>query len=93
MAWGDQNMEGVPDDMGKFYVQRGTVQRQQDMGLGLQSTGMHGIDHDIGPVPVDRDSKGVSYGSSTTPTQGTQASRPSVPPRSPSRLASGNEFF
>jgi hypothetical protein len=86
MPWGDPNMEGVPNDMGRFYVQRGTVQRQQEMGLGLQSTGMH----DVEPVPADRDSKGISYGSSITPTQ---ASRPSVPPRSPSRVANGNEFF
>ena len=91
MAWGDQNMEGLPNDMGRYYVERGTVQRQQDMGLGLQSTGMHGInEHDVGTVSQDRDSKGISYGSSTT---ATQASRPLVPPRSPSRLASGNEFF
>jgi hypothetical protein len=75
-------MEGMPNDMGKYYVQRGTVQRQQDLGLGLQSTGMH----DIEPAPEHRYSKGVSAGSSAP-------SRPSVPPRSPSRLGSGNEFF
>ena len=79
MVWDDQS---VPNDMGRFYVQRGTVQRQQDLGLGLHNTGMHEIQN----APPDRDSKNTaSYGST--------ASRPSVPPRSPSRLASGNEFF
>jgi hypothetical protein len=31
----------------KFYVQRGTVQRQEDPGLGLQSAGMHVEDNGI----------------------------------------------
>jgi len=78
MAWG-QNMEGVPNDMGKYYVQRGTVQRQEDLNLGLESTGMQ----DTHNVAEDWNSKDTgSYGSST--------SRPLVPPRAPSRLASGN---
>jgi hypothetical protein len=32
----------------KFYVQRGQVQRQEDPGLGLQSTAMHVDDADVG---------------------------------------------
>ena len=75
-------MQGVPNDMGKFYVQRGTVQRQEDLGLGLQSTAMH----DIEPAPEEWYSKGASAGSSGP-------SRPLVPPRSPSRLGSRNKFF
>ncbi|KAG0646823.1 hypothetical protein D0Z07_6170 [Hyphodiscus hymeniophilus] len=77
--WGGQNMDEEPR-MSKYYVQRGTVQRQQDLGLGLESSGMHGFQH-------DKVAKGNSHGSSSAP------SRPSVPPRSPSRLGSGNEFF
>jgi hypothetical protein len=36
---------------GKFYVKRGQVKRQEDLGLGLQSTGMDEImsvkSHDV----------------------------------------------
>jgi hypothetical protein len=28
---------------GKFYLKRGQVQRQEDLALGLQSTGMHEV--------------------------------------------------
>lgn len=68
--------------MGRFYVKRGTLQRQEDLGLGLQSTGMHEVQN---PHPADLDTKSVPYSST--------ASGPSIPPRSPSRLAQGNEFF
>ena len=75
-------MSGVPDDLGRYYVKRGTLQRQEDLGLGLQSTGMHEVQN---PHAGDLDAKSVPYSST--------ASGPSIPPRSPSRLAQGNEFF
>jgi hypothetical protein len=65
--------------MGKFYVKRGTIQRQEDLGLGLQSTGMQEIQR----APP---SEGGSMGTGTPPY------RPSVPPRSPSRIISGEPF-
>ena len=77
-------MSGVPNDMGRFYVKRGMIQRQEDLGLGLQSTGMHRAEVQAGQ-PADLDTKSVPYSST--------ASGPSIPPRSPSRLAQGNEFF
>ena len=75
-SWDDQS---VPSDMGKYYVKRGMVQRQEDLGLGLQSTGMHEIQR----APA---SEGRSMGTRTPPY------RPSVPPRSPSRIISGEPF-
>ena len=76
---GSWDSQSVPSDMGKFYVKRGTVQRQEDMGLGLQSTGMEEIQR----APL---SEGGSMGTRTPPY------RPSVPPRSPSRIISGEPF-
>jgi hypothetical protein len=61
----------------KFYVRRGTVQRQEDPGLGLQSTRMHAEDAGIGIAERD-------YG------LGGGVDGPSIPPRSPSRVLSGD---
>jgi hypothetical protein len=65
--WETQNMENMA--MGKYYVQRGTVQRQEDLALGLQSTNMHDMESILAE----------------------DKAFPSVPPRSPSRLGSGND--
>lgn len=61
----------------RFYVQRGTVQRQEDLGLGLQSSGMHAEDAGIGIA-------GREYGT------GGGVDGPSIPPRSPSRALRGD---
>jgi hypothetical protein len=78
-AWDDQgaSMSGAPH--AGFYNKRATAQRQGDLGFGVQSTGMHGIQSN------DFDSKNV-------PSYSVIASGPSIPPRSPSRLMQGNEF-
>lgn len=39
--WDNGSMSGGTPEMGKYYVKRGTIQRQEDLGLGLQSSGMH----------------------------------------------------
>ena len=72
--------------MGKFYVQRGTVHRHDDLGLGLESSTVQGDDAVL-PATQSRASEGASYGSSSSP------SRPSVPPRSPSRVNGRQDFF
>ena len=76
-------MSAGTNDIGKFYVQRGQVQRQEDLGLGLQSTGMHRVqsmqEEELEPKSP------VEYSST--------ARGPSIPPRSPSRLTGGQEFF
>jgi hypothetical protein len=73
-AW---EMSGVPADMERFYIKRGTIQRQEDMNLGLQSTGMH----DAREISEEEgmDVKSSQYHSS-------KSSGPSIPPRSPSRV-------
>ncbi|TAQ85349.1 hypothetical protein B7494_g6316 [Chlorociboria aeruginascens] len=42
-AWGEQNMSGLGSDPGKFYVNRGTVQKQGDLGLGVHNTISGGV--------------------------------------------------
>jgi hypothetical protein len=81
--WDDQSMSAVSSGIGKFYVQRGQVQRQEDMGLDLQSTGMHGMQ---APHLEDMSSKS-RYSSATGGVDG-----PSIPPRSPSRIMQGRPF-
>ncbi len=86
-------MGGIPSDMGKYYVQRGTVQRQEDLNLGLASANMNDAETETETEHgmVERDSNGVSFISSGPP------SRPSVPPKSPIRVTAREgterEFF
>ena len=75
-------MSGVPDNIRRFCVKRGTVQRDKDLGLGLQSTGMHSVQS---TQAGELDSKSVPYSAT--------ASGPPIPPRSLRRLAQGNKFF
>jgi len=82
-SWDDQRSSGVPDTMGKFYVKRGTIHRQED---GLQETGMH----DAYTHP--RDMEDVNTGNSGPYFGGPTSGGPDIPPRSPSRAIRGNEF-
>ena len=81
--WSDQNMSGAQGDLGKFYVQRGQIQRKEDLGLGLQSTGMH--QDEVEDADEPHPTSPASYRS--------MRHGPSLPPRSPSRLTGGTEFF
>lgn len=79
-VWDNSSMSGVPNPTGKYYVKRGTLQRQEDLGLGLQSTGMH--DDHIAGGGEDSVPKTASPG-------------PEIPARSPSRVlrGGGNNYF
>lgn len=66
----------------KFYVQRGQVQRQEDPGLGLQSTGMQHFE-DSPPI-------GTALGGRESSSKFVQIDGPSIPPRSPSRALRGD---
>lgn len=78
--WDNQDMSGVPNDMGKFYVKRGTIHRQEDPGLGLQSADL-------------QNSQGLDLDESTSPPYSDiPSAQPNIPPRSPSRALMGNEF-
>lgn len=76
-------MSGVTNDMGKFYVRRGTVHRQEDLGLGLHDTGNHGSTRGTHPEDIV-----TSPPYSALPS----GQQPNIPPRSPGRTMSRNEF-
>jgi hypothetical protein len=76
--WDNSSMSGATaSPFNKFYVQRGQVQRQEDPGLGLQSTGMQHFEE----PPIGTALGGREYGNIDGPT---------IPPRSPSRALRGD---
>ena len=76
-------MSGATSSPSKFYVQRGTVQRKEDPGLGLQSQVIGG-----GGGGEVWDGTG---GGDQIHQHG--AGAPNVPPRSPSRALRGDAYF
>jgi hypothetical protein len=74
-------------EMGKYYVKRGTIQRGEDLGLGLQSEEA-GID----PGIRDGDQIGIGMahgGEGGMGRGGGGGVGPDIPPRSPSRALRG----
>jgi hypothetical protein len=62
------------------------VQRQEDPGLGLQSTGMQHVDE----IGIARGEYGQIDGPSIPRGEYGQIDGPSIPPRSPSRALRGD---
>lgn len=81
--WDNGSMSGGTPEMGKYYVKRGTIQRQEDLGLGLQSTGMH------------EDQIGTAHGGEDLGATPAMSTGPNIPPRSPSRAlrGAGDNYF
>ena len=71
-------------EMGKYYVKRGTIQRQEDLGLGLQSE-----DPGIDPGMRDGDQIGMAHGGEGMGRAMGGGGGPDIPPRSPSRAVRG----
>jgi hypothetical protein len=86
--WDNSSMSGATaSPFNKFYVQRGQVQRQEDPGLGLQSTGMQHFEES---PPI-----GTALGRRESSSKFVQIDGPTIPPRSPSRVlrGDGNSYF
>lgn len=85
--WDNSSMSGATaSPLNKFYVQRGQVQRQEDPGLGLQSTGMQHFE-DSPPIGTALGRKESIRESSS---KFVQIDGPTIPPRSPSRVQRGD---
>ncbi|RDW89774.1 hypothetical protein BP6252_01806 [Coleophoma cylindrospora] len=76
IPYNDQGMSASPSNLGKFFANGSTIQRQENPLSGIHSTGINDLDSSQVEGTISQDS----------PAYSAVAYRPSIPLRSPSRL-------